>query len=88
MEVPECCSRYKRGRSQRLKEDMMDLATSIMGVWKYTSFMDKEIVSGNVLKTVWRSAEWLYRLHEGWAHHILTRRRQPQSAGRCQPHRC
>jgi len=28
----------------------MDLISSIVGVWKYVSFIDKEVESGNVLK--------------------------------------
>ena len=28
----------------------MDLASSIVGVWKYTSFIDREVESGQVLK--------------------------------------
>jgi hypothetical protein len=29
---------------------VIDLASSIIGVWRYTSFLDKEVQSGNVLK--------------------------------------
>ena len=55
-----------------------DLASSIVGTWKLTSFARKEVATGKTAATVRRASDGVRLLHEGWPLPYLRGGTRPQ----------